>query len=150
MAYKILCPTDGSETARRAAAFAATLAQLIPEATVTVLTVITVPRRFTGRHFYWRVKEQPEALQKELTALFWEEATRIIEETATLLRAQGVTAETVIREGEPAAEIIECAQEGGFNQIVIGARGFGMISLVLGNVAYKVVQLSTVPVTVVR
>jgi nucleotide-binding universal stress UspA family protein len=150
MAYKILCPTDGSETARKAAAFAAALARMIPGATITVLTVITVPRSFAGRHFYWRVKEQPEALQKEFTALFREEAARIIEETAALLRAQGVAPETMIREGEPAEEIIKCAQEGSFNQIVIGARGFGMISLVLGNVAYKVVQLSPVPVTVVR
>lgn len=150
MPYKILVPTDGSEPSKRAAIFAAELAKGIPGATITVLTVITLPRSLAGRQFYWRLKEQPGDLQKEIGALFREEAEQVVGAVARLLRERGVEPEVMVREGDPAEEIIRCAAEGGFDHVVLGARGFGMLSLLVGNVAHKVIQLATIPVTIVR
>lgn len=52
--------------------------------------------------------------------------------------------------GDPVASILEVANREGCREIVMGSRGLGLIKgVVLGSVAYRVVHLSPVPVTVV-
>ena len=150
MAHKILLAADGSETSKKAASFAAGIARAIPGAVITILTVITIPGGFYGRRLYWAAKDRPGDA-REIKTLFEEEAQRILAETATLLRQQGVEAATAIREGDPAEEIVEFAAVGGFNHIVMGTRGLTNVKgLILGSVAHKVVHLAKVPVTLVK
>lgn len=150
MAYQILLPTDGSETSRKAAVFAAGLAAMVPEAVITVITVITVPKTLYSRRLYWRAKDQHVEGQ-EIKALFLEEAQRLVEETVGIVRRQGVEAATAVREGDPAEEIVKYAHEGGFDHIIMGTRGLGSVQeLILGGVARKVVHLAAVPVTLVK
>ncbi len=53
--------------------------------------------------------------------------------------------------GEPADVIVAFAKEKLFDQIVIGPRGVGAIkSLLLGSVTHKVIQLSAIPVLLVK
>lgn len=53
--------------------------------------------------------------------------------------------------GDPAAMIVERAQEHDCDFIVMGARGLGAVrEAVLGSVSSKVLQNATVPVTIVR
>lgn len=53
--------------------------------------------------------------------------------------------------GEPAEMIVAFAKEKLFDQIVIGPRGLGAVKgLVLGSITNKVVQLSTIPVLLVK
>lgn len=150
MGYKILLPTDGSETSRKAAAFAAGLALMIPEPVITVITVMTVPKTLYSRRLYWRAKDQ-QVDGREIKALFFEEAQHLVEETVELLRQKGVEAATAVREGDPAEEIVKYAHEGGFDHIIMGTRGLGSVQeLILGGVARKVVHLAAVPVTLVK
>ncbi len=149
MQQKILLASDGSETSKKAAAFTAELAGASnPE--VTVITVITVPKGFYSRRLYWTAKERPSEAA-EIKSFFLEEAQRVLNETVAVLDRHGIKADTIIREGDAAEEISKCAHEGGFTHIVMGTRGLGNVKeFFLGSVAHKVVNLSNIPVTLVK
>jgi nucleotide-binding universal stress UspA family protein len=54
-------------------------------------------------------------------------------------------------EGLPATEIVAEAKNGGFDLIVVGARGMGFVEeLILGSTSSIIVDKSTVPVLVVK
>lgn len=66
-----------------------------------------------------------------------------------LAKQEGVTA--VLREGDPATEVLAAAQELGATMIVMGTHGrSGVAHLILGSVAEKIVRKSPVPVVTVR
>jgi nucleotide-binding universal stress UspA family protein len=59
--------------------------------------------------------------------------------------------ETMLVAGIPATRILEVAEKTGAQLIVMGSQGrTGLSNLLLGSKAQRVVQLSTLPVTVVR
>ena len=63
----------------------------------------------------------------------------------------GVRFTSEILIGNVAHEIVERAQKGGCDGIVMGTRGMGALgNLVLGSVATKVVHLTKLPVTLVK
>ncbi|MDI6631326.1 MAG: universal stress protein [Bacillota bacterium] len=148
--HRILLATDGSETSKKAAAFAAEMARAIPGCVITVLTVITVPKSFYSRRLYWAAKNRPGDAE-DIKALFEEEAQQVLADTAAIIRQQGVQVATAVREGDPAEEIVAFATEGGYNHIVMGTRGLTDVQgLFVGSVAHKVVHLANVPVTLVK
>jgi len=60
-------------------------------------------------------------------------------------------ADAYVEIGEPASCIIDFAQKTECEEIVIGSRGLGSVKgLLLGSVASKVIQMSPVPVVVVK
>jgi nucleotide-binding universal stress UspA family protein len=62
-----------------------------------------------------------------------------------------VAISSVLREGDPALEIVSVAKEGGFDVVVVGHRGMGKVrELFVGSVAEKVVHLAPCPVVIVR
>jgi nucleotide-binding universal stress UspA family protein len=79
------------------------------------------------------------------------EAQQVLERHAERLRGQGLTVETVVREGYPATVIQEEAEEQRADLIVIGTRGLsGLKHLLLGSVAERVVQKAPCPVLTVK
>jgi nucleotide-binding universal stress UspA family protein len=65
--------------------------------------------------------------------------------------AEGVTLETVILEGKPAAEIVRFATGNGIDLIVIGTQGKrGLERLLLGSVAEQVIRSAPCKVLVVK
>jgi len=65
--------------------------------------------------------------------------------------ADGVTLETVILEGKPAAEIVRFAAENQIDLIVIGTKGKrGFERLLLGSVAEQVVRMASCKVLIVK
>jgi nucleotide-binding universal stress UspA family protein len=53
--------------------------------------------------------------------------------------------------GEPAAEIVEAAQDGKYDVIVVGTHGrTGLADVLLGSVAERVVRRAPMPVITVR
>lgn len=86
---------------------------------------------------------------------FWanvkNEAAAALERHAEALRAQGIGAECVVREGYPATVIEEEAVRLGADLIVIGTRGLsGLKHLLLGSIAERVVQRAPCPVLCVK
>jgi nucleotide-binding universal stress UspA family protein len=63
--------------------------------------------------------------------------------------AQPVVPELVLRSGQPAATLDRIAAEGGYGLLVVGARGAGLSSVVLGSVATRLAARASVPVLVI-
>lgn len=67
------------------------------------------------------------------------------------LDAAGLAYSAHIMIGEAAPTLVEVAKDKGCSLIIMGAHGFGsVVGLFMGSVTTKVVQLSTVPVLVVK
>ena len=76
------------------------------------------------------VAEQPAPEQDE-----------IIESAGALLKEEGLSYSTEIREGPSAPEILACARERDAHVIVVGARGLGAVSSALmGSVGARLVR----------
>ena len=122
---QILCPTDFSETSRRAIAHATVIARWYG-ASLTVLHVCDSSGAMLGR-----IREQIAASCAEATA-------------------SGVPVIVLVDPGRPAAAIVDRAASMPADLIVIGTHGAGGFEhLVLGSVAEKVLRKAGCPVLTV-
>jgi nucleotide-binding universal stress UspA family protein len=79
------------------------------------------------------------------------EAERRLFEMAEALKREGLTVETVAREGDPAHVIADEAQRRGADLIAMGTRGHsGLRHLFLGSTAERVVEQAPCPVMTIR
>jgi nucleotide-binding universal stress UspA family protein len=77
-------------------------------------------------------------------------ATEVAEAAAAEAGKAGLEAETVVRRGDPAAEICAVARKRDSRIIVIGSRGWGRIGgLIFGSVSESVLHHAPCPVLVV-
>jgi nucleotide-binding universal stress UspA family protein len=80
-----------------------------------------------------------------------EEIEEYLKALASSLESKGASVDTAILKGDPAAEIVRRAIEGGFHLIAMCSRGkTGLKRLILGSVAEAVLRRSTVPVLIVH
>ena len=88
----------------------------------------------------------------DLVHQYYDDDARIVlEPVRALLKEHGIAADFAHKIGHPADEIAAFAQKGGFDLLVMGSRGHGLLAnLVLGSVATKVLAACTVPVLLVR
>ena len=136
-AQKILVTVDGSDNAIRALKFAISVTP--PETRLFVLFVqAPVPR---SRAVSQALIDEHYARQEELAL---SKARKFLARTKTKALIE-------ICIGDPAPTIVEYANKRKCTQIVMGNHGHGTLKgLFLGSVAMKVVQLSDVPVTLVK
>src|SRR5262245_45488769 len=132
---KILVAYDGSTEAERALDWATRL----PDAVATVIGV--VPTLAGSERIADAVDPtvKPDAFRADLLA------------AADKLTAAGVAAAALEKAGNPAQVVIETAEEGEFDLIVIGTRGRHAIERFLfGSTAERVAWHATTPVLLVR
>ena len=133
---KILVAYDGSEAAGHALTRAAEIAQRGDE--VTVISV--VPLQASG----------PRSAGPIMSGDV-EEHGRELEEAVAKLKEMGVEAKTIEAVGHPAESIVDEAERGGFDLIVVGHRGHhGVARFLLGSTALRVVTHAHCDVLVVR
>jgi len=138
---RVLVPTDGSAGTGRAVAHAVDLADAHGAAIHAVYVVNTASYAGVSMDASW--EGVGEMLRSE-----GEAALDSVRETAT---AADVPVETALLDGSPAREIVDYADSGDVDLIVMGTRGRGGIDrLILGSVAERVVRTATVPVLTVR
>ena len=117
-------------------------------ADLVVLHVVHDPADAPG---YYRKSEEDllrpmEDVAEEYMGQFLE---RVAEENPGLTGLEGV--ERALVKGIPATRILEVAQSRGASLIVMGRRGrTGLPHLLLGSKAQRVVQMSPIPVTIVK
>jgi len=137
MISKILVPSDGSKTAKKAAAYAVDLAKQL-KASIIVLSIIdqrslianTVPASETPRH----IIEPIEDYLKEAAEVYAGEIKKLCDK-------QGVVSKISIKTGNPVAEIVKEAKKSKTDLIVMGSHGrSALLSTVLGSVAYGVIH----------
>jgi nucleotide-binding universal stress UspA family protein len=143
---KILLATDGSEDAE----LAATTALNVAKTTGSELHVVDVfpGPAYVHPHYETHFPEAAERLRREAR----KERQEILDQRVEQIReAGGSVAQTHIREGETAAQIVSLAEELEAGLIAIGSRGLGGVRRVLmGNVSDSVVRHAHCPVMVVR
>ena len=131
---KILVAYDGGDPARRALETAAELAHLTG-ATVSVVSVVPV---HPGR----------------IPVYPWDDVsthTHELIEARDLLLAKGIEADLLEPTGEPASTIARIADEGGFDTVVVGSRGLGLVSRVLqGSISEHVATHARATVVIAR
>lgn len=89
------------------------------------------------------------ALAPEMVHRLVTEAANMLEKVETGIKAQGVTVESIVREGEPHAAITELAAEKGTDLIVMGSHGrTGLSRLLMGSVTERVIGYAPCPVLV--
>ena len=140
MYKRILVPTDGSEFAKKAQSHALFLAKLCG-AEIIALSV-------SENHFINGISmtEEVEQLNQML-------ADRCEQDLAEFedMNEDGITISSLIKEGSPAAVILEEASELDVDLIVMGSSGkSGFDRFILGSVSDKVVNAAKCPVLVVH
>ena len=137
MISKILVPSDGSKTAKKAAAYAIELAKQL-NASIIILSVIdqhsiiakTVPASKTPRHTIEPVGDYLKEAAEEYTA-----------EIKKMCDKNGVDSKIFIKTGHPAEEIVKAAKKSKADLIVMGSHGRSALSAtVLGSVSYGVIH----------
>jgi nucleotide-binding universal stress UspA family protein len=130
--------TDGSDTAAKAAERAGELAQ----ATGASIHVVCA---FTGRD------TTTVGLGSDVYSISaLSDSEQIAEQQAATYRSAGLTATTAVREGRPAATILEEAQRVVADLIVVGNRRMQGVHRVLGAVANDVVHHAPCDVLIVK
>jgi len=136
---KVLVATDGSSQSMKAVARALELAET-QGAQVTLMSVA-----YFGADY---LEEMPPNIRGKLE----DEARAILNKAKAVFDAKGVKVETILATGlVPANLIIQTAQEGKFDRIILGSTGRNAIEKILmGSTAAKVVAHAPCEVTVVR
>jgi nucleotide-binding universal stress UspA family protein len=141
MFKRILVPLDGSEIAEKALPVVIAEAQC-HNATVVMMRVV-VPFRSLLMMSPARLETANQQVEKIVADY--------LETVADQLRSEGLEVETIIEWGPPAQKIVEFAESGGCDLIIIGSRGeTGALRWRFGSVANKVVKTKlAVPVMIV-
>ena len=136
---KVLVATDGSEHSMKAVQEGVELAEK-KGAQVTLMSVAYYVADY--------LEEMPPNIRQKLE----DEAKAALKKGKALFDAKNLPVETVLETGlVPANLIIQKAQEGKFDRIVIGSTGQNALDkIIMGSTATKVVAHAPCEVTVVR
>ncbi len=156
---KVLYATDLSETAKKAARYALSLAHEYG-AELTVVNVVPdlVEEMSAGMGYdlvgYFGQEKlnsfYQEGLVESKKALI-ERVHGVLQEAADDLGNDLVQPTVEVKVGHPVKEIVEMATEGGYDLVVLGTHGHSMLDdILLGSVARGVVKKCPVPVLTVR
>jgi nucleotide-binding universal stress UspA family protein len=138
MADVILVPTDFEAGSSKALDLAKDLSRQLSCEVVLV-------------HVYQLPVYTYPGLEPTLLPTFSAEVTAAAKRALEHLGREAGSLRSVLREGDPATEILAAATEEGARMIVMGTHGRrGLAHLLLGSVAEKVVRKSTIPVLTVR
>lgn len=138
---RVLVPVDGSLVANRAVLFAIEQAGRADGLEINLLNVQQ------GVERWYKHGLLSDEVRKEIRRHGEAEAA----EARTLLDKSKVQYEFEVVFGHPAEVIVRTAREKHCDAIVMGTRGLGGVeNLMLGSTAYKVVQLTEMPVTFVK
>jgi len=141
---KILVAVDGSKNSLRAVKYAAKLAHLLRTAS-NKITLISVHDDTGLRHARAFVGKA------EVADYLRELSEKELKPARKLLKDDGISYDMEIRTGHVAQEIVDCANTGGFDMIVLGSKGRGALAdLLLGSVAQRVHANTKQPVVIVK
>ncbi|HEV2261435.1 MAG TPA: universal stress protein [Candidatus Rubrimentiphilum sp.] len=143
MFKQIIVPIDGSSCADQAVDVAAALAKE-QNATCTVVMVVDIAQA-AALGF-----ATPDLVNGWLETV-QDQARAVVDDAAARLRAQGVSVQTEVAEGNPTDAILQVAKKRRGDLIVMGSHGrSGLRRLFLGSVAEAVLRSADIPVLVVR
>ena len=146
MIRSILLPVDGSEFCKRSYKLAVEIARKYS----AKITIVHVRRRSVQRDSnYGFYQGANVAAIRDVAGS--KDAVKILKKARGYFSMQGVHVETKLIEGEPAQAIIEYAQKGSYDAIIMCTHGMGGLKrFTMGSITSDVVINANVPVLVVR
>jgi nucleotide-binding universal stress UspA family protein len=155
---RILVPLDGSDHSMHALKNAVQIAKNF-KANVTLINVYSVtqpvvpaPYMTTGGTMGMTPTGYvPSEVFSRLADAHRQAGANMLANGKERAQAEGIQAETLLKEGHIVEEILRTASEGKYDLIVIGARGLSTIKeILLGSVSHGVVMHANCPVLVVK
>ena len=153
---KILYTTDLSENARYAFSYAVSLAKQY-DAKITILhvleelspTALWMVGDIIGEKRWSTLKDQKQgAVIKTLQSRLQDFCAQIADDVPD---CPFVVDKTLVESGHPVDRIIELADTGDYDMIVMGSRGLGMLGdVMLGSTSRRVLGRCNIPVLVIR
>ena len=143
MTSTILVGIDGSEENRRAVDYAVNWAKRSKAKIILAYVIKWSPYTFqTAEENERRHKRREEDIQ------FARE--RVLDPMLESLKSEGLEITGVVRHGQVADSLIYIAKKHDATDIVVGRIGeSGLKTLIFGSVVAKLIQLTTIPVTIV-
>ena len=140
--HRLLVAVDGSKHALHAVEYARRLqAAGVPVQLELVNVVLPIPEGYAGIS---PTKDQSDNYYRE-------EGESALRAASEVLRSSAVAFRTHVAAGSPADKVVELAETFACGRVVMGTRGLGSAAgLLLGSVAYRVIHLASLPVTLVR
>ncbi len=147
MVSKILLPTDGSETAKKAAKYAVNLAKQ----TGAMIILMSVIDKASYASLVPAVKP-PMRLIEPIEDYLRRAADAYLDNAERLCKKSGVRSKKIIRTGHPVEEITKEAERSKVDLIVMGSHGKSALkAAVIGSVTFGIIHKDTkAPVLVVR
>lgn len=143
---RVLVAVDGSENSLRALEFALDLQKMCCDLQLTAL--------YVGPSIYGMFPDSGLSSwirQKDLDQEIEEKAQKISEKIDEIAGRYGLSVEKAISRGDVGAAICKFAEEGEYDLVVVGTRGYGEVkSIVIGSVSHKVLHICQCPVVVVK
>lgn len=137
---KILLATDGSEYSEEAARSLLCMDLTVEDEIMLVHVVSWIPFQYDAESYY-----------STLTQIRQDVAPRIIDAALGVLAPVKARISTAIIDGAPERYIVDAAEAGDMDLIVMGARGIkGLKSILIGSVTKSVVLHSARPVLVIK
>lgn len=137
---KILLATDGSEYSEEAARSLLCMDLTVDDEIMLVHVVSWIPFQYDAESYYSSLKKIKQDV-----------APRIIDAALEVLSPVKARLSTAIIDGAPERYIVEAAESGDMDLIVMGARGIkGLKSLLIGSVTKAVTLHASRPVLVVK
>ena len=131
---RVLLPSDGSDTSLKAAAYASRLMETNPDLKLSVLVVVPESSGFA-----------------EIDRAMEEKGKEIMDKTLQGFSIEGLAVDKIIEKGDPAAVIINYAERGRYDHIIMGSRGVSELrGAAIGSVSHKVIHLANCRVTLVK
>ncbi len=138
---KILIPTDGSDSAMRAANFALKIAKHFKSEIITIYVIDRIILEEISK-----VYERHE-LEEEIR----KKAERCLNYIVRLAERKGLKATSILVEGQPHDQIVRHAESLKVDLIVMGSKGRrGTNRILIGSVAERVIEYAPCPVLVIR
>ena len=139
MFKKIMVASDGSSTSLEAARIAGEMAKSY-SAALTVATVAYFPRVYASD------------VGSDMREGYLDDWKRVLEDTVSAVKAVGAEPEAkLLREEEPAKALLDEAERGGYDLLVVGRTGAGSPgSKMMGGVSRKLAEGAACSVLMVR
>lgn len=139
---KILVAVDGSKNSDKALMKAKKIGKGL-NASITIIYVM----EDIMAHPYVHIKDYEGSLNEA----FREQGTKVLDAAMEDFKDYDGKVETLIEKGNPGVRIVEVAEEGNYDLIVIGSRGLSAVSrAMLGSVSNKVANRAKTSVLIVK
>jgi nucleotide-binding universal stress UspA family protein len=151
MFKKILVPLDCSEFAENSLNVAIEIAKQFHSQLFLLHVFSTHPKyQRAGMTGKMRVPTRPHDAAK-ISEEIPQYCTDLLTTSKNKVTAEGIPVQTILKEGHVVDEILKTTRQGGFDLVVMGARGQSMIkNLLLGSVSSGVIRHSGCPVLVTK